>query len=104
MYFALRNIFAFLPWCLSSSKHDIYIEIEKLDSTYGPHREVQTRYVNETNANLVNLHAEFNFIEGQEVHQYSDCSVCSINYRGCDVVKRDIQRLLNEGETTRLNF
>ena len=71
-------------------------EVE-VNAIYGPPREVKIRDVNETNANLVNLHAEFNFIEGQEVHQYSDYLICTTDHRGCDVVKRDIQFLLNEG-------
>ena len=64
-------------------------EVE-VNVVYGPSVEVQIRDVNETNDNLVNFHAELNFIEGKEVHQYSECSVCSTDHRGCDVVKRDI--------------
>ena len=30
-------------------------------------------------------------------HDHDGCVVCSVNPRGCDVVKRDIQRLMDEG-------
>ena len=30
-------------------------------------------------------------------HDHDGCAVCSVNPRGCEVVKRDIQRLMDEG-------
>ena len=30
-------------------------------------------------------------------HDHDGCDVCSVNPRGCEVVKRDIQRLMDEG-------
>ena len=30
-------------------------------------------------------------------HDHDGCAMCSVNPRGCEVVKRDIQRLMDEG-------
>ena len=30
-------------------------------------------------------------------HDHDGCAVCSVNPRGCEIVKRDIQQLMDEG-------
>jgi hypothetical protein len=30
-------------------------------------------------------------------HDHDGCAICNVNSRGCVIVKRDLQRLMNEG-------
>ncbi|KAI5445534.1 hypothetical protein KIW84_013677 [Lathyrus oleraceus] len=45
---------------------------------------------------LVEMHKEIFMVSNCE-HDHDGCAVCSINSRGCEVAKRDIQRMMDEG-------
>jgi hypothetical protein len=45
---------------------------------------------------LVKMHKDICLVSDCE-HDHDGCVVCSVNPRGCDVVKRDIQCLMDEG-------
>ncbi|KAI5389576.1 hypothetical protein KIW84_075023 [Lathyrus oleraceus] len=45
---------------------------------------------------LVQIHKDICMVSNCE-HDHDGCDICSVNPRGCVVVKRDIQRLMDEG-------
>ena len=48
------------------------------------------------NDDLVQLHATFCYMDGQQRHSYGSCRICCRDSRGCSIVRRGIQRLLDE--------
>ena len=53
--------------------------------------------VNHMNNDLVQLHATFCHMDGQEEHYYGSCQICCRDFRGCSIVRRGIQLLLDNG-------
>ncbi|KAI5388506.1 hypothetical protein KIW84_074263 [Lathyrus oleraceus] len=47
-------------------------------------------------SSLVQMHKDVCLVSECE-HDHDECAVCSVNPRGCEVVKKDIQRLMDEG-------
>ena len=45
---------------------------------------------------LVTMHKDICLVSDWE-HDHDGCAICSVNPQGCVVVKRDIQRLMDEG-------
>ena len=49
------------------------------------------------NEDLVQLHATFCHMAGQVEHQYGSCQICCRDSRGCSIVKKNVQLLLDNG-------
>ena len=45
---------------------------------------------------LVEIHRDLCLVSDCE-HDHDGCVICSVNPRGCAIVKRDIQKLVDEG-------
>ena len=75
---------------------------EDVNMVYGSPDEFQIFDVNHMNDDLVQLHTTFCHMGGQEEHQYGSyqygsCQICCRDSRGCSIVKRGIQLLLDNG-------
>ena len=47
------------------------------------------------NEDLVQLHATFYHLAGQLEHQYGSCRICCQDSRGCSIVRKGVQLLLD---------
>ncbi|KAI5401481.1 hypothetical protein KIW84_066086 [Lathyrus oleraceus] len=46
---------------------------------------------------LVMMHKDICLVSDCE-HDHDGCAICNVNSRGCEIVERDIQRLMDEGD------
>ena len=53
--------------------------------------------VEHMNDDLVQMHAIFYHMAGQVEHQYGSCRICCRDSRGCSIVRKGIQLLLDNG-------
>ena len=53
--------------------------------------------VNHMNDDLVQLHATFCHLDGQEEHHYGSCRICCRDSCGCSIVRKGVQLLLDNG-------
>lgn len=72
-----------------------YSSVNMMDGCTGEYRVYDVRRIRRS---LVELHKILCQISECE-HHHNSCIICSVNTRGCVIVKRDIQRLLDEGMT-----
>ncbi|KAI5400195.1 hypothetical protein KIW84_065209 [Lathyrus oleraceus] len=67
--------------------------VNMVDSCPGEFKVFDVRFIRRS---LVQMHKHICLVSDCE-HDHDGCDVCSVNPRGCVTVKRDIQRLMNEG-------
>jgi hypothetical protein len=67
--------------------------VNMVDGCPGEFKVFDVRFIRRS---LVQMHKDICLVSDCE-HDHDGCVVCSVNPRGCDVVKRDIQRLMDEG-------
>ena len=67
--------------------------VNMVDGCSGEFKVFDVRFIRRS---LVRMHKDICFVSDCE-HDHDGCAICSVNPRGCMVVKRDIQRLMDEG-------
>ncbi|KAI5396378.1 hypothetical protein KIW84_062544 [Lathyrus oleraceus] len=67
--------------------------INMVDDFPGEFKVFDVRFIRRS---LVTMHKDICMVSDCE-HDHNGCAICSVNPRGCMVVKRDIQRLMDEG-------
>ena len=67
-------------------------EVNMVSGCPGEFRIFDVEYMNE---DLVQLHATFFHMAGQVEHQYGSCRICCRDSRGCSIVKKGVQLLLD---------
>ncbi|KAI5428056.1 hypothetical protein KIW84_033173 [Lathyrus oleraceus] len=69
--------------------------VNMVDSCPGEYNVFDVRFIR---GSLVQIHKDVCMVSDCE-HDHDGCDICSMNPRGCVMVKRDIQRLMDEGMT-----
>ncbi|KAI5412428.1 hypothetical protein KIW84_057196 [Lathyrus oleraceus] len=69
--------------------------VNMVDGCLGEFKVFDVRFIRRS---LVQMHKDICLVSDCE-HDHDGCVIFSVNPRGCDVVKRDIQRLMDEGRT-----
>ena len=67
--------------------------VNMVDGCPGEFKVFDVRFIRRS---LVMMHKDICLVSDCE-HDHDGCAICSVNPRGCVVVKRDIQRLMDEG-------
>ncbi|KAI5387007.1 hypothetical protein KIW84_073236 [Lathyrus oleraceus] len=67
--------------------------VNMVDGCPGEFKVFDVRFIRRS---LVQMHKDVCLVSECE-HDHDGCAVCSVNPRGCEVVKRDIQKLMDEG-------
>ena len=70
---------------------------EEVKMVSGCPREFRIFDVEHMNEDLLQLHATFYHMVGQVEHQYGSCRICYRDSRGCLIVKKGVQLLLDNG-------
>ena len=70
---------------------------EDVNMVYGCPDEFQIFDVNYMNDDLVQLNATLCHMDGREEHHYGSCQICCRDSRGCSIVRRYFQLLLDNG-------
>ena len=69
-------------------------EVNMVSGCPGEFKIFDVEYMNE---DLVQLHATFCHMAGKVEHHYGSCRVCCRNSRGCSIVRKGVQLLLDNG-------
>ncbi|KAI5403630.1 hypothetical protein KIW84_050982 [Lathyrus oleraceus] len=67
--------------------------VNMVDGCPGEYKVYDVRHIRQS---LVTIHRDICLLSECE-HDHDGCEVCSVNPRGCVIIKRDIQRLMDEG-------
>ena len=70
---------------------------EEVNMVFGCPREFRIFDVEHMNDDLIQLHSTFCHMTGQVEHHYGSCRVCCRDSRGCSIVRKGIQLLLDNG-------
>ena len=69
-------------------------EVSMVSGCPGEFRIFDVEYMNE---DIVHLHATFCHMAGQVKHQYGSCRIYCLDSRGCSIVRKGVQLLLDNG-------
>ncbi|KAI5418296.1 hypothetical protein KIW84_042798 [Lathyrus oleraceus] len=67
--------------------------VNMVDGCLGEFKVFDVRFIRRS---LVTMHKDI-FLVSECEHDHDGCAICSVNPRGCEIVRRDIQRLMDEG-------